>query len=124
MASRASAPAAWVRRSHSAAASRNLRGRSSRPTSVANVCSAASRLSSATTPDFGRSCVPLDRALDDENRAAPEENAGAAQREVEVCKTLGYLSSGALSCHSRGASVTIGRQSGCHDLLGGRRCRL
>ena len=38
--SRASTPAAWVSRSHSTAASRSLRGRSSRPTSVANVCSA------------------------------------------------------------------------------------
>jgi hypothetical protein len=33
------------------------------------------------------------RALDDENRAA-EESAGAAQREVEVCKTQGYLNPG------------------------------
>ncbi len=54
----------------------------------------------------------------------PPRRAGAAQREVEICKSLGYLNPAALSCHSPGASVTIGRQSGCHDLLGGLKCRL
>ena len=36
-------------------------------------------LSSATTPDFGRSCVPLDIETVTMNRAAPEERAGAAR---------------------------------------------